>query len=182
MKFTKRWQCTIICTIMIDLFSVMDFCFSFQLFYADWLSCNINFVPENIFNRPQRIPFCCRYMQMSWSKRKDVCMYVFIKKKSNCTSNKLQTQKRFKTKLFSGTKYNMQIFGLIPFITLQNYTWTTVKRWKTTKKLLDGKLIHLSFWGWAKLFYCPVTPKIYRLCFGPANSVPLNCLRVWSLF
>ena len=34
--------------------------------------------------------------------------------------NKIQTQKRLKRTLFIRTKHNMQIFGVIPFIVLQN--------------------------------------------------------------
>ena len=34
----------------------------------------------------------------------------------------LKTHERFKRKLFIRTKQNVQIFGVIPFIKLQNYT------------------------------------------------------------
>ena len=40
----------------------------------------------------------------------------------------IQTHKRFKRTLFIRTKHNMRIFGLIPFIELQNDTETRVKQ------------------------------------------------------
>ena len=37
--------------------------------------------------------------------------------------SKIQTRKKFNRMLFIRTKHNMQIFGVIPFIKLQNNTW-----------------------------------------------------------
>ena len=45
--------------------------------------------------------------------------------RGGCSSEgrlKFQTHKRFKRRLFIRTKYNMRIFGIIPFIKLQNDT------------------------------------------------------------
>ena len=57
--------------------------------------------------------------------------------------------------LFIRTKHNLQIFGGIPFIKLQNDTYTAVKCFKNkTKKNdenWDGKLNHFSVLGWAVL-------------------------------
>ena len=45
----------------------------------------------------------------------------------------------------------MRIFGVIPFVKLQNDTWTTVKPWEKTNKKndekWDGELSHLSIFG-----------------------------------
>ena len=46
---------------------------------------------------------------------------------------KVQIRKRLKRTLFIRTKHDMRIFGVIPFIGLQNYTQTAVKRRKTMK-------------------------------------------------
>ena len=46
------------------------------------------------------------------------------------------------------TKHSMRIFGVIPFIKLQNDTWTTAKRWKMrcrTKTLLCFWLSYVVF-------------------------------------
>ena len=48
-------------------------------------------------------------------------------------NRKIQTHKRLKRTLFIRTKHNMRMFGVIPFIKLQNDTSTTVKGWKTMK-------------------------------------------------
>ena len=40
--------------------------------------------------------------------------------------------------LFIRTKHNMQIFGVIPLIKLQNDTLTTVKLWKTMENEMES--------------------------------------------
>jgi len=40
---------------------------------------------------------------------------------------KIQTYKRFKRTLFIRTRQNQQMFGVIPFVKLQNDTLTTAK-------------------------------------------------------
>ena len=45
----------------------------------------------------------------------------------------MQIHKRFKRTLLIRIKPNMRIFGVIPFIKLQNDTYTTIKQWKTMK-------------------------------------------------
>ena len=47
------------------------------------------------------------------------------------------TRKRLKRALFIWTQHNMHIFGIVPFIKLQNDTWTTVKR----RKMLKNEMI-----------------------------------------
>ena len=80
----------------------------------------------------------------------------------------LNNCQRSKT-LFIRTKHNLQIFGVILFIKLQNNTQATVKLWKTMKKHVFGwaSIIHLSvivtilsiYFYWIKLilmfiFWC----------------------------
>ena len=45
-----------------------------------------------------------------------------------CLQSLIRTHKRFKRTLFIWTKRNMRIFGVLPFLKLQNDTQTTVKR------------------------------------------------------
>ena len=55
---------------------------------------------------------------------------------------------RLKRRLFVRTNHNMRIFGVIPFIKLQNDTETTVKRWKIicrTRTLICFWLSHAVF-------------------------------------
>ena len=44
----------------------------------------------------------------------------------------------------------MWILGVIPFIKLQNDTYTTVKRLKLNDEKWDGEVSHVSVFGWAK--------------------------------
>ena len=51
---------------------------------------------------------------------------------------KIQTHKRFQRTLFIRTKHSMQIFGVIPFVKLQNDTQTTVKRCTTITNEMES--------------------------------------------
>ena len=54
---------------------------------------------------------------------------------NDCYRSKTRSKhiKDLKERYLLGQKHSLQMFGIIPFIKLQNDTQTTVKRWKPMK-------------------------------------------------
>ena len=73
-----------------------------------------------------------------WLKRRVLSHVIVRRWKLWLHKIKIQTHKKFKGTLFIRTKHSMRIFGVIPFIKLQNDTSATVKVCKTMNNEMES--------------------------------------------
>ena len=74
--------------------------------------CTITYFEGHVWNQPVFLSFAV----LAWEKDMAATLRVFH------AEYKIQTHKRLKGMPFIRTKHNMWIFGVIPFIKLQNDT------------------------------------------------------------
>ena len=122
-----------------------------QLLLRLWCLSSASFTRDHTITLEIVMSFKCLFHKRSYNYSWDELQERILN--GTDTSCKIQTPKRFKGTLFIGTKQNQQIFGVMPFVKLQNDTeqLNGQKRWQM--KWQAKPLI--CFWL-AMSFSCPV--------------------------